>query len=63
MEAVVEMRTVLARLQVVLRVLQLVRVQLRQMLVAQEKKTVLVVLRATGAVAVVVVLDQPEQRL
>jgi hypothetical protein len=56
------MHMVSARLQVVHLVLQLVRVQLHQMLVAQEKKMVHVVLQVTGAVAVVVVLEQLERQ-
>lgn len=58
MVAVLAMHMVSARHQVVLLVLQLVLVQLRQMLVAQEKKAAYVALE-TGAVAVVVVLEQP----
>ena len=62
MVAVLAMHMVSARHQVVLLVLQLVLVQLHQMLVALEKKTVRVVLQVTGAVAVVVVQEQPEQQ-
>jgi hypothetical protein len=62
MVEVLAMHMVSARHQVVLLVLQLVQVQLRQMLVAQEKKTERVVLQVTGAVAVVVVQEQPEQQ-
>ena len=62
MVEVLAMHMVSARLQVVLLVLQLVLEQLHQMLVAQEKKTERVVLQVTGAVAVVVVQEQPEQQ-